>query len=69
MLVDGVAILTPAGPAAETDIVNVFDVAGEAVTQGALEVITQVTVLPLARVLEVKVALFVPAFTPFTFHW
>jgi hypothetical protein len=39
------------------------------VTHVADEVRVQVTVLPLASVVLVKVALFVPAFIPFTFHW
>ena len=42
-------------------------VAGEG--QRTLLVITTVTTSPLASVVDVKVALFVPAFTPFTFHW
>ena len=42
-------------------------VAGEG--QVALLVITTVTTLLLASVVEVKVALLVPAFTPLTFHW
>jgi hypothetical protein len=63
------AMFTLAAPAAVTDIVRVLDVAGEPVTQAAFEVITQVTASVLASVAEVKVALFVPAFTPFTFHW
>ena len=42
-------------------------VAGEG--QVALLVMTTVTTLLFARVVEVKVVLLVPAFTPFTFHW
>ena len=34
----------------------------------AFDVITQVTIAPLVRVVVVKVALLVPAFVPFTFH-
>ncbi len=37
--------------------------------QAELEVITQVTTCPLVNVLDVNVALLVPALTPFTFHW
>ena len=37
--------------------------------QVALLVITTVTTALLASVVEVKVALLVPAFVPFTFHW
>ncbi len=42
-------------------------VAGD--TQLALLVITTVTILLLVKVVDVKLALLVPAFTPFTFHW
>jgi hypothetical protein len=47
------AILTLAAPAAVTDIVTAFDVAGEPVTQVAFEVITQVTTSALLRVVDV----------------
>jgi hypothetical protein len=47
------AMLTLAVPAAVTDIVSAFDVAGEAVTQDAFDVITQVTTSPLTLVVEV----------------
>ena len=40
---------------------------GEA--QAALLVITQVTLFPLARVVVVKEAVFVPTFEPLIFHW
>ena len=68
MVVVEVAILTPAVTVGVTTMVIAFDVAGLLVTQLALEVITQVTVFPLARVVLVKVELLVPAFVPFTFH-
>lgn len=42
-------------------------VAGDA--QVALLVSTQVTTLPLANAAFVYVVLFVPTFTPFSFHW
>ena len=51
-----------------TVMVIPFDVAGLPVAQVADEVITTVTISLLARVVELKVALFVPAFTPLTFH-
>ena len=37
--------------------------------QTAFDVISTVTLSVFARVLVVKVGLFVPTFTPFTFHW
>jgi hypothetical protein len=61
-------MLTLAAPAADTDIVTTFEVAGDPVTQAAFEVITQVTASLLARVVEVYVALFVPTFVVPTFH-
>ena len=51
-----------------TTIVTVFDVAVAGETQDAFEVITQETVLPLARAAFVYVLLFVPTFAPFNFH-
>ena len=45
-----------------------FDVAGFPNTPGRLDVITHVTICPFVNVDVVKVVLFVPAFTPFTFH-
>jgi hypothetical protein len=47
------AMLTLAAPAAVTDIVSAFDVAGEPVTQAAFDVITQVTTSLFASVVEV----------------
>jgi hypothetical protein len=49
-------------------IVIVPEVAVAEVTQVAFDVITQLTTSAFANVVLVKVALFVPAFTPFTFH-
>jgi hypothetical protein len=49
-------------------MVIAFDVAGEPVAQAALDVITQVTTSPFARVVEVKVALLVPTLVAPTFH-
>jgi hypothetical protein len=51
-----------------TVMVMLLDVAGLPVGHVALDVSTQVTALPFAKVEEVKVLLFDPAFTPFTFH-
>ena len=51
-----------------TVMVTVLEVAGLPVAQVALEVITQVTVFPLANELLVYVVLFVPTFDPFSFH-
>jgi hypothetical protein len=45
-----------------------FEVAGLPVAHVASEVSTQVTTSPLTGAYE-YVGLFVPAFTPFTFHW
>ena len=53
-----------------TVILMLFDVAGEPDKHTlALEVMTQVTTLPLANVLEVNVAEFDPTLLPLTFHW
>jgi hypothetical protein len=52
-----------------TVIVIPFDVTVAGDGQVALLVIRTVTTFPFASVEEVKVALFVPAFTPFTLHW
>jgi hypothetical protein len=49
--------------------VTAFEVAVVVLAQIAFEVSTQVTIAPFAKVELTKVALFVPAFTPFTFHW
>jgi hypothetical protein len=51
-----------------TVIVIPFDVADTGLAQVAVDVITQVTTWPLVNVVVVKVALLVPAFTPFTCH-
>jgi hypothetical protein len=45
-----------------------FDVAVAGLAHAELEVKTQVTVWLFVMVVEVKAELFVPAFTPFTFH-
>ena len=69
MLVDGLAaMLTLAGKFGFTVMVTVFEVAGEPVTQVALDVITHFTASALASVLELYVELLVPTFTPFSFH-
>jgi hypothetical protein len=62
-------IVTPGVTLALTVMVTGALVAvGEAV-QVALEVITTVTTSPFVRVVEVKVGLSVPVFTPLTLHW
>jgi len=63
------AMVTLAGRFGFTVIVIVFDVAGEPVAQVAFDVMTTFTISPLFNVVVVKVALFVPAFEPFTCHW
>ena len=45
-----------------------FEVAGDPTTPLAFEVMIHVTTAPLVKVDDVKVGLFVPAFTPFTCH-
>ena len=52
-----------------TVIVIAFEVAVVVLGQEAVDVITQVMIAPFAIVAGVKVTEFVPAFTPFTFHW
>ena len=51
-----------------TVMVTELDVAVVTDAHGSFDVNTQETILPLANVVLVKVELFVPAFTPFTFH-
>jgi hypothetical protein len=62
------AIETAGVTAAFTVMVIPFDVAVAGLAQDAFDVITQVTTCPLVNVVEVNVALLVPAFTPSTFH-
>jgi hypothetical protein len=50
-------------------MVMVFDVAVIGLTHEAVDVNTQVTVVPLARADVVKLLLSVPAFILSTFHW
>ena len=52
-----------------TVIVSVFEVAVAGEAHALLEVSTQVTASLFTKVVLVKVALLVPTFTPFTFHW
>ena len=67
---DVIAILTLAGKFGLTVILMLLDVAGEPVRHGvALLVKITVTASVFTKVVVVKLALFVPAFTPFTFHW
>ncbi len=61
--------LTLAATLGFTTVVILLEVAGEPVIQGvALDVITTVTMLLLANVVVVYVALLVPTLAPFTFH-
>jgi hypothetical protein len=62
-------ILTLTGTVGVTDIVTILEVAGLPVTQGAVEVIVTVTASLLTSVDVVKIALLVPAGSPFTLHW
>jgi hypothetical protein len=62
------AMLTLAGKLGFTFIVTALLVAGLPVAQVAFDVITTVTISLSAKVSEVNVGLFVPAFTPLTFH-
>lgn len=66
---DAVAIVMVGETFALTVMTTLFEVAEVAVAQLALLVKTQVTVALLAKVELVKVALFVPALVPLTFHW
>ena len=68
ILVVPVAILTVGTTDGFTVIVMELDVAVAGDGQVAVDVITQVTDCPLVSVVVVKVALFVPALVPFTFH-
>lgn len=54
--------------AAVTVMVTALDVAVVGLAQGALDVSTQVTTSPLARVILVYVAELVPTLLPFNFH-
>jgi hypothetical protein len=69
MVVADEVILTLAVTVGVTTIVIALEVAGLPVTQLAFEVITQVTTSLFARLMDVKVLLFVPEFVPLTFHW
>ena len=63
-------MLTEAVRIGLTVMFTVFEVAGEPARHGvAFEVSVQVTASPLLSVLLLKVALFVPALLPLTFHW
>lgn len=62
-------MLIPTGRTVFTVMVIVLDVAGEPVAHVRLLVITQLTLLPLAKVVVKYVGLFDPTLAPFTFHW
>ena len=63
------AIETLTGTVGVTCIVNVLEVAGLPVTQGAVDVIATVTASLFWSVDDVKFALLVPAAIPLTLHW
>ena len=66
---DVIAMFTLAGKFGLTVILMLLDVAGEPVRHGvALLVKTTVTASVFAKVVVVKFALLMPAFTPFIFH-
>lgn len=52
-----------------TLMVTVFDVAVDDDAQDALDVMTQETTSPLAKVEEVNVLLLLPVLVPLIFHW
>ena len=69
IVVDGLAaILTLAGRFGFTVIVNVLDVAGLPVPQVAVDVITQVMIVPFVKAAFVYVGELVPTLPPFNFH-
>ena len=68
MVVADAVIETEGVDEVETVIVIALLVAVGVVAQPELLVITTVTTSLLFSVVDEKVALFVPAFTPFTFH-
>ena len=68
MVVADALILTLAVKLGFTVMVTALLVAGLPVAHVAFDVITTVTTSLLDNVLVVNVALFVPAFVPFTFH-
>jgi hypothetical protein len=68
IVVVGVVMLTDGVTAVLTVIVIAFDVAVVGDAQVAVEVMTQVTMAPLVRVVVVYVALLVPTLVPLTFH-
>jgi hypothetical protein len=63
------AILTLAATAGFTTIVIVLEVAGLPVAHVFEDVMTQAIVFPFVNAASVYVALLVPTFTPFFFHW
>jgi hypothetical protein len=52
-----------------TVIVIEFELTVAGLAHDAFDVKAQLTTCPFARVVLVKVVLFVPTFEPFTFHW
>jgi hypothetical protein len=68
-IVDDDAAIATVGVTEELTVtVTVFDVAGLEEIHVSLDVRIQVTTSLLAKVVEVKLGLFVPAFTPLTCH-
>ena len=65
---DVIAITTDGTTLGFTVMVIELDVAVVTVAHGAFDVIMQVTICPVVKVVVVNVAAFVPAFTPFTCH-
>ncbi len=64
-----VDVIETAGETLElTVITSALLVAERGDAHAELDVITQVTLAALVKVVEVKVAAFVPAFVPFIFH-
>ena len=64
-----IAMATAGVTAALNEIMMLLLVAVGVLAQARLEVSTQLTTSLAAKVEVEKLALLVPAFTPFTFHW
>ena len=68
VVADGV-IFTEGVVVGNTMIVKLFEVVIIGDAQAAFDVIAQETTSPLSKVFVLNIAEFVPAFTPFNFHW
>ena len=64
----GVEIITCGITGVVTFIIMAFETAGLPNIQAAFEIISQVIVSLLVKVVEINVGLFVPVFPPFIFH-